>query len=247
MGGKTSTQTSTQTNDPWSEQKPYLQDVMKQAQTQFNSSGPSYYPKSTVAGFNPQQEQAFSMTANRAMNGNANMNAASGYNKDVINGQYMQNPNNDAVFRNISSHVTPQVNAQFSQAGRYGSDAHTGTMTQELTNAYAPYAAQQYEQGMQRRDNAAQMAPTFAANDYIDAAALGDVGQQRQDLAQQEIGDAQARWNYNQDLAANKLAQYSGAVGGNWGGTTTSAQPYYKPGLGSKALGGISALAGLFG
>ena len=60
------------------------------------------------------------------------------------------------------------------------------------------------------------------------------------------MDDAVNRWSYNQDLPYNKLAQYVGLIGGNWGGQTTSQQPYTKPGMLS-TLGGLGMMgAGLF-
>ena len=247
MGGKTSTQTSSGTSEPWAAQKPYLERNMSRAEDLYNSPGPQYFNQSTVAGFAPQQEQAFGMAANRATMGNQTMKAAEGFNQDVLGGKYSGNPMDGEVFNNISSRVTPQVNSQFSLGGRYGSDAHASTMTRALTEAYAPYAAQQYNTGIDRMQNAAQMAPTFAANDYQDIGALQDVGAQRQKLAQGELDDARARWDYNQDLPFNKLAQLQGLVGGNYGGTTTSSQPYYKPSPFSQVAGAGLGLAGLFG
>jgi hypothetical protein len=247
MGGKTSTQTASNTSEPWASQKPYLERNMERAEGLYNSTGPEYFNQSTVQGFSPQQEQAFGMAANRATNGNQTMKAAEGFNQDVLGGKYSGNPMDGQVFQNIASRVTPQVNAQFSSAGRYGSDAHTDTMTRAMTEAYAPYAAQQYNTGIDRMQQAASMAPTFAANDYQDIGALQEVGQQRQMLGQAERDDARARWDYNQDLPYNKLAQLQGLVGGNYGGTTTSSQPYYKPSPFSQVAGAGLSLAGLFG
>ena len=247
MGSKQSTATSTSTSAPWDKQQPYIEKGMAEAQKIYNSQGPSYFPQSTVAGFSPQQEQAFGLGANRAVNGNSTMKAAEGYSQDVLNGKYSGDPYAGQVFDNIQSKVVPTVNSQFSEAGRYGSPAQAGTMTRALTESFAPYASQQYQASLDRMGQAANMAPTYATNDYQDISALSDIGAQRQDLAQQELNDAQARWNYLQDLPANKLGQYMGFIGGNYGGTTTSAQPYYKPGIGSQILGGLTGLAGLFG
>ena len=247
MGGKSSTQTTTSEQEPPSFQKPYIVRNMSRAEDLYNKPGPSYYPNSTVAGFHPMQEQAFNMGENRAVNGNTGMKAAQGFNTDVINGKHNGDPYGGQVFRNISSKVTPQVNAQFSSAGRYGSGAHADTMTRALTESFAPYAAQQHQQGQDRQMQASGMAQGFAANEYADIAALGDIGGQRQQLAQGEIDDAKARWDYRQDLPYNKLAQLQGLVGGSYGGQTTSSVPYNKPSPWSKIAGAGLGLAGLFG
>lgn len=247
MGSKTAYATSTNTSEPWAEQKPFLTEIMGKAQDLYKNHNPQFFPGSTVAGFSPQQEQAFGMAANRATQGNATMKAAEGYTQDVLGGQYSGDPYQSQVFQNMQSQIMPAVNANFSSAGRYGSGAHTDSMTRALTESFAPYATQMYQQGLNRMDNAAQQAGQFAQNDYTDIAALADVGAQRRALAQDEIGDAQARFDFQQDLPYNKLQQYLGTVGGNYGGQSTSTTPYQKPGLLSQVGGGILGLAGLFG
>lgn len=247
FSGSTKNATTTNTSEPWKEQKPYLQDIMKQAQYLYKNDNPTYYPGNTVAGFSPQQEQAFGMAANRAVNGNANMKAAAGYNQDVLSGKYSGDPYQSQVFQNIQSQVMPAINSQFSSAGRYGSGAHADSAARGLTDAFAPYATQMYQNSLDRMGQAAAFAPTLAQNDYTDIAALADVGQQRQLLAQQEIQDAQNRYNYSQDAPYNKLGQYLQFVGGNYGGTTTSQQPYQTQSPFSQILGGGLGLLGLLG
>jgi hypothetical protein len=247
MPGKEKQQTSTNTSEPWAEQKPYITQGLAEAKKIYDSQGPSYFPGSTVAGFSPEQNQAFDLTRARATNGNATMGAAENWARNAIGGAYSGDPYQGQVFNNMASQIRPAVNANFSSAGRYGSGAHTESMTRALTDSFAPYASQMYQQGLDRMQGAAGMAPTFAANDYADIGALGDVGRQRQMLAQLELDDARARYDYAQDLPANKLGQYMGFVGGNYGGTTTSSQPYYKPSLFSQLAGGALSLGGLFG
>ena len=253
MGGSQQKATSTSTSEPWEEQIPYLEKGFESAENLWNAPGPEFFPGSTVAGFSPEQQQAQTLASQRALGGNATMDAAEGYGQDVLAGNYLNsNPYQDQVFQNIQSKVMPSVNSQFMSSGRYGSNLHGDTMTRALTEAYAPYASQQYGQGLDRMDSMAQFAPQFAQNDYNDIAALDAVGGAKQQLGQRETDDAVNRHAYYQDLPYNKLGQYMGLIGGNWGGTTTSSQPYYQPspfsqiaGLGIGALGAAGS-AGLF-
>ena len=247
MGSSTKTQTATSTAEPWPEQQPFIKDVMGQAKNLYNAPGPSYAPFSTVAGFSPEQQQAQQMGVNRATQGNAGMGYAQGYNNDVLQGKYLEDPNEGMMFQNIQQRVLPSVNSQFMGAGRTGSGLHADTATRALTESYAPYATQMRQYGLGQMDAAANRAPTYAANDYADINALGQIGQQKQDLAQNEIQDALNRFNFYQDLPANKLAQYSGFVGGNYGGTTTSQTPYQQPSIWSQIGGAALGLGGLFG
>lgn len=228
-------QTTTTSSGPWKDQQPYLKEGMKAAQDLYKTGGQHYFPNSTVAGFSPDQEQAFGLAKDRALQGNATMDAAEGYTQDVLAGKYSGDPYQSQVFNSIASNVMPAVNSQFSAAGRYGSGAHAGTMTEELTNAFAPYASQQYENSLNRMGQASNAAQGFAANDYADIAALSDIGGQRRQLAQSELQDAKNRFDYEQDLPANRLAQYMGFVGGNYGSQGTSTQQY----SGGSGLGGL--------
>jgi len=248
MGSSTKQATSSSTSEPWGPQQDYIKDVMSQAQTQYNAAGPSYFPQSTVAGFSPEQQQAQQLGTDRATQGNAGMGIAQGYNNDVLVGKYLNsNPYQDSVFQNIQSKVMPSVNSQFMGSGRTGSNMQGDTLTRALTESYAPYASQNYQYGLGQMDAAANRAPQFAANDYTDINALGAIGQQKQDLAQNETQDALNRHNFYQDRDANKLQQYAGLVGASYGGNTTTSTPYQTPSIWSQLSGGALGLAGLFG
>ena len=247
FSGGTKTATTTNTSEPRKEQKPYLQDIMKEAQNLYKNNNQTYYPGSTAAGFSPDQEQAFSRATQRSLMGNPNMKAAAGYNSDVLAGKYSGDPYQSQVFQNIQSQVLPAVNSQFSAAGRYGSGAHADSAARGLTDAFAPYATQMYQQGLDRQQQAASMAPVFAQNDYTDIAAQADVGQQRQALAQAETQDAFNRYTWQQDLPYNRLGQYLGFIGGNYGGSQTTQTPYQTPSPFSQILGGGLGLLGLLG
>lgn len=242
--GSTS-QTSTQKQEPWKEQIPFLQYGMNEAARIYNQPGPEYFPNSTVAGFSPQQTQAFQMGTDRATKGNATMGMAENYTQDVLGGKYLNSdPYADDVFQNVQQRIMPGVNSQFSNSGRYGSGLHQGEAIDRMTTAYAPIASQQYQQGLNRMDGAAAMAPTFAANDYRDIGALEAIGGQYQQLGQRELDDQVARWSYYQDLPSNKLGQFINNIGGNYGGTTTSKQP--GPSMFSQIAGLGTGLLGLF-
>ncbi len=206
---------------------------------------------------------------------------ARGYVNDVMGGKYLNSdPYSDQVFQNIQQQVTPAVNSQFMGSGRYGSNLHADTQTRALTEAYAPYASQQYQSGLDRmgqaagmsdamynnaygrmaqgagmaqdiyntdvsnRFNAAGMAPTYAANDWTDINALSNIGGQQQQLGQQELNDAAARWDYYQQLPYNKLGQYQNNIGGNYGGTTVGTTKTPQPSMFQQIAGAGLGLLG---
>ena len=246
MGSKTKQATSTSNTEPWGPQQEPIKFGMGEARKLYDAPGPSYFPGSTVAGFSPEQQQAQQMGTQRATRGNAGMGIAQGYNNDVLSGKYLEEPDG-AMFGNIMQKVMPSVNSQFSGSGRYGSGLHADTAARGMTEAYAPIAAQMRQYGLGQMDAAANRAPQFAANDYADINALAGIGQQKQDLAQNELGDAVNRSNFQQDLPANRLQQYMGFIGGNYGGNTTSTTPYSQPSVWSQLGGAALGLGGLFG
>ena len=249
MGGSSGggNQKTTQTSSPWGSQIPYLKYGMNEAARLYQEAGPQYYPGSTVAGFSQQQKDAFNMGTQRAMNGNASMKQAEGMNQDFMSGKYLNSdPYSDSVFQNVQSKVMPAVNSQFMGSGRYGSNLHTDTATRALTESYAPYASQQYQQGLDRMQGAASMAPTFAANDYTDLGALEAIGQQHQQLGQNELNDAVNRWDYYSTLPYNKLGQFLNNIGGNYGGTVVGKTPTNQPSGWQQAAGAGLGLLGLF-
>lgn len=247
MAGTQSTQTSTSNSSPWSAQQPYLQQGFDAAQKIYQGPGVSYFPNSTVAPTTANQNSAFNMGSNIAQQGQSNISGAQNFNNDVINGKYQNNPYSDQVFNNIQSHVAPAVNSQFSAAGRYGSDSHANALATGLTNAYAPYASQNYQQGIGNMQQAAGMAPSLNAGQWNNAQNLQGLGAQQQQHGQLQTNDAVARYNYNSNLPQLRLNQFQQNVGGNWGGVTTNTQPLYTPSIFSQIAGGGLGLAGLLG
>jgi hypothetical protein len=248
--GGTEKTTTIQNSEPWSVQSPYLKYGMEEATRLYQSNPPpQYYPGSTIAPFSAEQNQAFNLGSQRALQGNESMKMAEGYGQDVMSGKYLNNPYQDEVFNNIKSQVMPAVNSNFMDSGRYGSGLHQDTMGRALTEAYAPYASQNYQMGLDRMGQAASMAPMFAANDYTDLGALEAIGQQKQQLAQQEIGDATARWDYYQQLPYNMLGQYQASTGGSYGGSTfgQTQVPSTQPSMFQQVAGAGIGLLGTAG
>jgi hypothetical protein len=173
------------------------------------------------------------------------MGMAEGYAQDVLGGEYLNSdPYQDDVFQNVQQRIMPNVNSQFSNSGRYGSGLHQGEAIDRMTTAFAPIASQQYQQGLNRMDSAAAMAPVFAANDYRDIGALEAIGGQQQQMGQREVDDQVNRWTYYQNRDMNKLGQFSNIISGNYGGVQTNQQP--GPSMFSQVAGLGTGLLGLF-
>ena len=244
MSGGRKTDTSTQISEPWSEQIPYLKFGMSEADRLYRSGGPEYFSGSTVAGFSPEQQQAFGMGAQRAIGGNQSMKMAESFNQDVMRGKFSDDPYQGQVFQNVQQRVMPAINSQFMGSGRYGSGLHADSAARGMTEAFAPYASSMYQQGIDRMSQAASMAPTFAANDYTDIGALETIGQQRQQLGQRELDDSVERFDFYQRRPYDQLGQFLNNIGGNYGGTVVGRQPSNRPSMFQQIAGGGVGLLG---
>lgn len=230
-----------QTSGPPSYLQPNIQQLSSDAQNLYRQGGPNPYPTSTVANVSPTTLQGWGATAARAANGSPLNTAAGGYINNTLSSGFNQagNPQLDAVWKNISDKVTPQVNAQFELSGRYGAPgAQTDQLARSLTDAYAPYALQQFQGNQQLQQTAAQMAPGQANQDYTDLAALQGVGTARDAYAQSQLTDAANRYSQQQQQPYNNANWLASILYGNPAQTQTTKTPTPSTGLGG-ALGGF--------
>jgi hypothetical protein len=87
--------------------------------------------------------------------------AASGYYGDVLNGKYLNgNPYLGQVTDQLNRNVADQVNSQFENAGRYGSDSYAQTLARETGAADANLSYNNYQNGLNQMGQAAQGATT---------------------------------------------------------------------------------------
>lgn len=258
-GGKPapSTTTTTQTSEPWEEQKPYLTEIFSEAQSQYEQPGPEFYPDSTVVENSPETEAALAMQTNRAMYGDPNFNAANNQMGLTQQGAFLNsNPYLDAQYDRAANRVSrayqtataPQAAASAAAQGRYGSGAYNQAVSQNqqnLGNTLGDLGADIYGKNYEaERENMMKglfAAPQFAQQSYVDINALGDVGRQREGLEQARLNEDITRHNFEQGQDANKLAQYMQMVQGSYGGssTATGTNPAYRGGGGGGGLSGM--------
>ena len=84
---------------------------------------------------------------------------------------------------------------------------------------------------------AAGMAPQYAMTRFQNPQMLANVGAAREDLAQAQLSDEIARHNFEQNIQADKLAQYLGIVGGGFGSEGMTSTPIHRN-YGVDILGG---------
>lgn len=259
-GGGGQTQNTIQKSDPWAGQQPYLQYGFQQAQQNYQSSNPQYYPGQTVAGFNPTQQLAQGLSMQRALNGSPVTNSASNMLTNTENGAYLNsNPYLDGMFnsaadgvvRNFSQAVAPGIGSQFENAGRYGSGLYQNQMSQArqdlgktLGNMASNIYGNNYQQERGRMMQGLWSAPALANQSWTDLQHLGGVGDAQQQLQQSLINADMQRWNFNQNQPAAKLAQYMGMIQGNYGNSSLTQVPIYHNRT-TGALGGAATGATL--
>ena len=78
---------------------------------------------------------------------------------------------------------------------------------------------------------------------------INDIGMAQRELSQQQLDEDINRFQFNQNIPDQKLAQYANLIQGNYGGTTTNTATRGGTGLAGQigqAAGGIAALGSLF-
>lgn len=210
----------------------------------------------------PQAQQAAqqSLTPEAAREGGWGQD----YLRSAAGGQFIgrENPYIGQLATSLDRSIRPGIQSQFEGAGRRGSLAEEEALTRAMSDAMAPYLFNQYgqERGLQQQAAGAlesqyganrarqlqtmALAPTLAMADYADIQQLADVGARKEAMGEAQLADKIARWDFDQLKEANKLAAYQQAISGNYGGTTTLTQPYFRN-PGASALGGALSGAAL--
>lgn len=257
-GGQTTTVTK---SDPWAGQQPYLSYGFGEAQNLYRGGTPQYYQGNTVAPLSATTNQAMGLQAQRALSGSPVTSSAQNLATNTLNGNFLAgSPYLDANFNAGAQAITNAyqgamrgVNAGASGNGRYGSgmqmfakQQQDNTLANNLGNLYSQTYFNNYNNERANQMATMGQAPSLAAVDYADLSKLSDVGA-TQDAYNQSLVDADVnRWNYNQNLPMNKLAQYMGMIQGNYGGSTATQTPLSgQSTLGNLLAGGLGA-AGLY-
>ena len=252
-GGGTNTVTRTEL-DPT--MRPYVQYGLSEAQRLYQTPNvPQYYPGQTYIGPSQQTTAALEAAQARAMQGNPLVPAAQQQLQQTISGQFLgANPYLEAALQPAFGAAqrqyeaaTNQALSNFSRAGRYGSGAMQGALTNvggEFARALTGTAGQlgyaNYADERGRQMAATQLAPAMAAQDYADIQRLANVGQQTEAYQEMALQDAINRFNFAQQAPYARLQSFlSGAYGAPSG--MQQVTPVYRNPIGS-ALGG--ALAG---
>lgn len=190
-GGKTE---QTQTTAPWGPQIPHLQTLF--------SSADALRKQPALNDLQNQALQGITTTAQTPGLMPMAMDAAG----RTISGEMLgpaSNPWIQQVADKAAGDTAAMVNSQFSAAGRTGSGAHTGALTEGIGNVYSNTFADNYNRERGIQVGAIQQAPA------MDAARFNDLNQLLR------AGTIQ------QDAPWDQLQRFQAAIAGNYGSTTT--------------------------
>lgn len=242
--------TSQQNSEPWSVQKPYLEQGFKEAQNIYNQGPQQFYPGRTFVDPSQATLQSLAGTEARALQGSPVLGAAQNEAQKSLSGDYLSagNPYFSQMADRVRASVVPAISGQFSNAGGAGG-LQGRAVGLGLGDALGSLAYQNYGDERNRMQNAMAQAPGLAQADYLDPAMLGQVGAQREQIAQQPITEAIARHDYEQMAPNQALAQYMQMISGNYGGQTTGTTQQLIPQQNpwTTALGGLLGGVGAVG
>ena len=216
---------------------PYVKDALSEQQRLYNEGAPEYYGGQTYLNPNAQQQGAIDMmTANAGAN-NAMLQNSTNLNNQMINCDFLQNnPNFNAVMdtagrkaTDLYNNAMTNTNSQASMSGRYGSDAHakmasnnSSNLAQSLADTAGQYAYQNYATERGNQINAMNNASTIAGNQNIGAQNLMNAGNAQAGFDQTALDASIARHDYGENAQQQHLANYTNAVWGAPGGSTSS-------------------------
>ena len=214
-GGRSGQQTVNTQVEPPAYAKPFLEYGLSEAKSRYDTGEPNFYPFPTTVGFSPESEMALDMVRDRALD----PNSLTAQSQNVVQQNLMgTNPLMSMAFQP----VVDTIESRFSKAGRYGSGANQSALASGL--APIAYKAQQ---------DALRMAPNIQ---NLDAQQLAKVGGAREADAMATLQSDIERFNFEQNVDDQRLANYLSLVGGGTVGSNT-AQPVFRN-RGMSALGG---------
>jgi len=258
-GGGGGTTTQVQKADPWAGQQPYLTDLYRQAQQQFQAGPQQFYPGRTYAEASPTTFQAENLQRQAAL-AQAGLGYGSivpGFQQALMSpAQRFQDPMlQEALAANLrpieetGSRLLQQTRRGATQAGQLGGTRQAileSEVMKDITQKQADVARQMY--GDVYGDIVKSQAATLGLSGDImrtfalPAQTLAQVGAAETAREQQAINEARARFEFGQKAPAEALQRYAGLTTGNILPGTTTATEY---GGGTSPVTGALGGAGL--
>lgn len=259
----TTSSTSKQTVEPPAFLKPFLEDAVREAQRQFRSDAPQFFPGQTFVDPSPETISALDLTRARALAGSpltqaAQQNAIQTLAGDFANPFFQQafDAQTAPLIENFQNTIAPGINSAFIGAGRSGSPANqqvlgdaTNQFTRNLAQVGGNLAFQNFENERGRQLQALGISPVLANVDFDNLARLGAVGAAREGISLQPLQEDINRFNFEQTIDQQKLRELVGLLGAvDLGSTTTGQTTNTRPVFSNPfatGLGGVLSAASI--
>ena len=226
-GGGGQSQTTTSGIDP--SMRPYVERGLSEAQKLYETYTPQYFPGQTFVSPSAQTESALQMAEANVGATTPVVNQLLGQQRNVLGGQYLgPNPYLEAALRpgqeSASRAFEDAINktrSNLSTAGRLGSNAQVRleglaqeNLADALVNQAGNAAYQNYatERGIQ--ENTARYIPQLLQSTYAPSSQLLNIGQAREDYSNKALQSDIDRFNFQQNLPYQRLAQFTSTVAG---------------------------------
>lgn len=210
-----------------------------------------FFPGQTFAGLTPTQEGA--LAQREQLLGMSPFIDTAGENLlATARGDFLTPTALTTAAQGQINRLVPGISQSFEAAGRGGSSAQQRAVSEGITNALGDV----FNRERQRQLAAAQLAPSFQQARLAPSQELFNIGAIRQNIAQQDINEQMARFNFAQDEELARRSQFLNSLLGagslTAGQTQSATSPGVSPiqaltGLGLAGAGIASGLAPLFG
>jgi hypothetical protein len=199
---------------------PYAQDFLGRSQ-QVADLPYTPYTGQTVAQMNPYQTGAYDAIAQRAYQGSAVNDAASGELTKTLSGGYLNNnPYLDATVNRAQGDVMRGFAPIEARSGSFGNSGLQESMGRALGDVSSQIRGQDYANERNRMVGSIGLAPQIANQDYLDADQLLKAGQGIQGQQQLNLDDTYRRFREAQDYPKEQLGTLGKALGLNYGSTS---------------------------
>ena len=167
--------------------KPIYDTQIEGAAGNINTAYGAQAPK--IAGITDQLGGLVPDLVSRFTQGDPNVNAASGYNADVLGGKYLHgSPELDAMVSQTNDHARNGLAASLGTRGLTGGSAFGDIITRALAENETGLRFNNYNAERGRMDGAASQAPGLAASRYLPLTAIQDILQSQQAPIQAATG-----------------------------------------------------------
>ena len=224
---------------PWEPQVPYILGGFSAAKELYDRGAPAYYPKETLAGFDPSQDVAQKATLGYAMGPRTTAQQAAAENRLIqgLSGEVDTarfDPVMDYLGRemksNLETDVLPGIRQSLVQYQPGGSTRGDLVQAQAISRANQQMldkAAQltygAYSDAQDRAIQYGQMYPSIMAAPLSTYQAIGDVGAARRAMTQEAINRDMARYQYEAAAPQRALQDYMAMITGQYGSTSAGS------------------------